>query len=86
MYCSTFSVALFEGGGDAGKREAPSTLPPGSRPIYPLYRWLGRPRGRFRQVKIRRHWDSIPGRLTRSELLCRLSYPEPHKFVYIFVL
>jgi hypothetical protein len=55
----------------------PGHFTPGKQTKYPLYRWLGRPRGRSGQVKIRRHWDSIPGRPTRSELLYRLSYPDP---------
>lgn len=57
----------------------PGRFTPGKQTRHPLYRWLVGPRGRSGKVKIRRHWDFIPGRPTRSKLY-RQSYPDPQNY------
>jgi hypothetical protein len=66
-----------------GQRHAPAALPPG-KTRYPLYRRLGGPQGRSRQVRKTLAPTGIrsPDRPARSESLYRLSYPGPHAYLH----
>ena len=62
----------------SGQQNLPATLRPG-KTLYPLYRRLGRPRGRCE-----RHGKSLPSRIRSpdlpavSELLYRVRHPGSH--------
>jgi hypothetical protein len=62
-----------------GQRHAPAAITPG-KTRYPLYRRLGGPQGRSRQVRKISPLTGIrsPDRPARSQSLYRLSYPGPY--------